>query len=426
MKVNLNIVDKNFLKPFEISDFKSVKSFLNVLNTHLDSLEKNSYYCIFFNYINQYNKTIKAKLGYIYKDNEDLDSIIVISDENYLEYYINKFDIKNIELDCIKKRGKCTKSNIIIERESISMADDINLKISKKFSPETNLYKIFDDFRNIKYYNIIEIKYTKLNGNIEHRIVINDKNNIINDIALSEFIIDNNIDTSKEIHIELYVYYKQPKFLNMNLSELFCTSPYLEQYKFINAICEENLETIILVENGKLAIEDITFKEFLESHRVTKTDLIKKDNFENKNRIIKKQNFEYGSPKYYISDKYVLDTEEYIIIIDEDIFDDETIEYVNRIIEKYIQEKNEILNYMLDIDLRDFYSSRYNYSDEYIKNNIGRPQINIFSRKDDAHPNWKFKYAGSIEFLEHHLDDHIISVDFIDDLNLSKDIQIDG
>ena len=101
-------------------------------------------------------------------------------------------------------------------------------------------------------------------------------------------------------------------------------------------------------------------------------------------------------------------------------------EYVSSVIEKYQKEKDKIFDYMLQIRLREFYSSVYNYSDEYIRNNIGRPRISIISRKDDAHPNWKFNYFGVLEFCESKLDEHIISIEFIDDFNLSKDVQMDG
>ena len=141
---------------------------------------------------------------------------------------------------------------------------------------------------------------------------------------------------------------------------------------------------------------------------------------------MKKEDFKYGAPEYYINDKYVIVTTEYLLVINSEIFNEETIEYANKIIKKYIKEKEEILNYMLDIRLRKFYNLRYNYSDEYIKNNIGRPQINILDKKDEKHPNWKFEYLGSIEFVENKLDNHIIIIDFLDDLKLREDIQIDG
>lgn len=141
---------------------------------------------------------------------------------------------------------------------------------------------------------------------------------------------------------------------------------------------------------------------------------------------MKKEDFKYGYPEYYIEDKYVFESKECLIIINKDIFDEETVEYANRIIEKYVKEKNKILDVMLKIRLREFYSSVYNYSDEYIKNNIGRPQIKIDFKKDDSHPNWKFQYAGIIDFCESKLDEHIISIEFVDDLKLDDHVQLNG
>ena len=141
---------------------------------------------------------------------------------------------------------------------------------------------------------------------------------------------------------------------------------------------------------------------------------------------MKKEDFKYGYPEYYIEDKYVFESKECLIIINKDIFDEETVEYANRIIEKYVKEKDKILDVILKIRLREFYSSVYNYSDEYIKNNIGRPQIKIDFKKDDSHPNWKFQYAGIIDFCESKLDEHIISIEFVDDLKLDDHVQLNG
>lgn len=141
---------------------------------------------------------------------------------------------------------------------------------------------------------------------------------------------------------------------------------------------------------------------------------------------MKKEDFKYGYPEYYIRDKYVFESKECLLIINKDIFDEETVEYANRITEKYVKEKDKILDVMLKIRLREFYSSLYNYSDEYIKNNIGRPQIQIDFKKDDSHPNWKFQYAGIIDFCESNLDEHIISIEFVDDLKLDEQVQMNG
>ena len=135
---------------------------------------------------------------------------------------------------------------------------------------------------------------------------------------------------------------------------------------------------------------------------------------------MQKEDFEYGDSEYYS------DEEKYLIIISNEIFNEETVEYANKIIESYEKEKDKILDYMLEKNLREFYNSIYDYSDEYIKNNIGRPQITINFKKDDTHPEWKFNYAGIIEFCDSNLDEHIISIEFVDDLDLSEYVQIDG
>lgn len=141
---------------------------------------------------------------------------------------------------------------------------------------------------------------------------------------------------------------------------------------------------------------------------------------------MKKEDFKYGNDKYYINDKYVFDCDKYLLTIDEDIFDNETIEYANTIIEKYNDEKENIIQHMLNVRLKELYSRVYNYSDEYIKDNMGRPKININARKDNQHPNWKFKYAGNIEFFETNLDEHIISIEFFDDLKISDYVEMNG
>ena len=203
MKVELNIVDKSILKSFETNNYQNVTNFISVINTILEPLETNSYYCISFNYTNQYDKEITAKLGYIYKNKNNSNSILITSNENYLEYYINKFSLQKIKIACIKRRGHCSKTNITIERESITMGDDCNPydKIyTKDFSPEMTLYQICNENYSMKYYKNIQISYTKLEDNTEREIIF-DINNI-KDITLSEFIIDNNIDFSKKILIK--------------------------------------------------------------------------------------------------------------------------------------------------------------------------------------------------------------------------------
>ena len=141
---------------------------------------------------------------------------------------------------------------------------------------------------------------------------------------------------------------------------------------------------------------------------------------------MEKIDFKYGNVKYFIYNKYVYENQDYLLIIDKNIFDEETVKYANRLIDKFMKEKDEIVDYMLKMLLKDFYSATHNYSEEYIKNNLGKPQIEILFRKDGKYSNWKFEYFGVIEFCETKLDGHIISVEFTDELKLSEDIQIDG
>lgn len=140
---------------------------------------------------------------------------------------------------------------------------------------------------------------------------------------------------------------------------------------------------------------------------------------------MEKEDFKLGDPDLFIDDAYVLKTEDYILIIDKDIFDDDTVKYAEKITEKYKNNKDLVLNYALDNRLRIFYGSSHGYSDQYIKDNIGRPQIKIYSKKDDEHPEWKFNYAGAFEFCESNLDEHVIIVEFCDDLIMNS-VQIDG
>ena len=64
---------------------------------------------------------------------------------------------------------------------------------------------------------------------------------------------------------------------------------------------------------------------------------------------MKKEDFKYEYPEYYIQDKYVFESKEFLIIINKKIFDEETVEYANRITEKYVKEKDKILDVMLKI-----------------------------------------------------------------------------
>lgn len=122
---------------------------------------------------------------------------------------------------------------------------------------------------------------------------------------------------------------------------------------------------------------------------------------------------------------YIKETDDYTLEISNDVMSDETLQYAQKIINKYFSEKDKILNYFLDIELRDFYKTNFGYSDEYIKENLGKPYI-IINFKNNGNDNWEFTYAGIIEYIENKLDEHIISIEFSDDLNFDDYMQFNG
>ena len=122
---------------------------------------------------------------------------------------------------------------------------------------------------------------------------------------------------------------------------------------------------------------------------------------------------------------YIKETDEYTLKINNDIMSDETLQYATNIVEKFLSEKDKILDYFLDIELRTYYKTNFNYSDNYIKENLGKPYITI-DFKNEGNPNWKFQYAGIIDFVDNTLDDHIISIEFTDDLKFDDNIQFNG
>ena len=125
------------------------------------------------------------------------------------------------------------------------------------------------------------------------------------------------------------------------------------------------------------------------------------------------------------STNYIKQTDNYTLGISSDIMSEETLQYATKIIEKYFKEEDKILNYFLDIGLREFYKNNFDYPDQYIKDNLGKPYVTINFKNQD-NDNWKFKYAGIIDYTESKLDEHLISIEFSDDLKFDDYIQING
>ncbi len=127
---------------------------------------------------------------------------------------------------------------------------------------------------------------------------------------------------------------------------------------------------------------------------------------------------------------YIKETNKYVLEITKDTdatssgIDDETRRYAAGIVEKYFREEDKILDHLLDMGLREVYGDILGYSDQHIKENLGKPQISVC--KNETHEDWKFKYEGQLSYYKHTLDDHYISVNFTDDLEFDEDVMVDG
>ena len=76
---------------------------------------------------------------------------------------------------------------------------------------------------------------------------------------------------------------------------------------------------------------------------------------------MKKEDFKFHVSGYYI------ETDDYVLGINMNEFDDDSINYAKSIINKYLNEKDKIFNEILDRGVRNYYST---YTDQYIKDNI--------------------------------------------------------
>lgn len=138
--------------------------------------------------------------------------------------------------------------------------------------------------------------------------------------------------------------------------------------------------------------------------------------------MIKKEDFVREFRPGYIKETYLMEFDDLYLVINEHYFDEDTINYAEKIINKFRSEKNNIMEFIIN-DIKDFYSQ---YDIDYIISHIGKPQIFIGMKKGERNPNMKVDYIGKIQFLEHNLDEHIIEIEFIDNLILNKRVDIDG
>ncbi len=118
-------------------------------------------------------------------------------------------------------------------------------------------------------------------------------------------------------------------------------------------------------------------------------------------------------------EEYMLETNDYVLIMNQDLYQESEInEYKAQLIKKYQQDKKQILNHLLKNGVSEFYSGVYGYDDETILSKLGKPTISIDMKIGG--------FAGHIAYCHSTLDEHLVTVEFVDNLKLSQNVQIDG
>lgn len=101
-----------------------------------------------------------------------------------------------------------------------------------------------------------------------------------------------------------------------------------------------------------------------------------------------------------------------LISINKDSMNEVTVAYASRMIELYLSKKSEIIDYILNDSVLNFYGD--SYSEDEIVSKLNEAKIEIIQE------NW-----GKLIWLNHELDEHIIEVEFGNDMELSY-VSIDG
>lgn len=116
----------------------------------------------------------------------------------------------------------------------------------------------------------------------------------------------------------------------------------------------------------------------------------------------------------FVLGKYAYETrvDGILVKIHADALNEETIAYAKKTLELYFSKKPEIIDYILNDSILDFYEDRYT-KDEIVEK-LKEADIEVISDK------W-----GKLTWLNHELDEHIIEVEFNDDMQLSY-VSIDG
>ncbi len=109
---------------------------------------------------------------------------------------------------------------------------------------------------------------------------------------------------------------------------------------------------------------------------------------------------------------YQTEVDDVLIKIHKDSMNKNTVGYANKIFELYFYKKSEILEYVLNYRVLDFYGGSYKKNE--IVEKIKEADIEIINER------W-----GYLTWRNHDLDEHIIQVEFNDEMQLSY-VSIDG
>jgi len=100
----------------------------------------------------------------------------------------------------------------------------------------------------------------------------------------------------------------------------------------------------------------------------------------------------------------------FAVEIMEDRLSEEIVQYAEKIVNLFLEKKEEVFDYLLKNGLTEFY---YSYNDKEIIEKLNEPIFKIWDN------------SGQITWLNHDLDEHIIDLEFKGDLELSS-VSIDG
>lgn len=109
---------------------------------------------------------------------------------------------------------------------------------------------------------------------------------------------------------------------------------------------------------------------------------------------------------------YESEVEGIILHISKDAMNDSSIAYAYKLLGLYKSNKSKIIDYILNEGVLDFYKSRYSKNE--IIEKLKEAEITIINS------NW-----GTLTWINHNLDEHIIEVEFVNDLHLTY-VSIDG